>query len=96
MFITNVISGEKLGQLEKLLEENYGKNNHPTISINTLEYVTTYKNGRLAIKVSVKVDEDKMSPEELEEVKQIINSENNSDQKPNQISQQLDGDAGSC
>lgn len=80
MHITNVIGGKELGQLEELMEKNHGKKGNssiPTISINTLEYATTYKNGKLGIRVSVKVDRNKISPEEFSKIRQIISPKKN-------------------
>ncbi|MEI7620557.1 MAG: hypothetical protein WCJ57_03220 [Candidatus Falkowbacteria bacterium] len=94
MFITSVISGQKLGQLEKLMEKNYGRNGNssiPAISISSLEYATTYKNGKLGIKVSVRIDRSKISPEEFGEVRQIISPKNKPDLKSTQTPHEYSG-----
>jgi|GEM_PF-1552980 len=76
MYLNNVIDAQGLSALEILIEKMARKKDYsttfPMVSINSLEHLTTYTNGKLALRVSVKIDRKKINLEEFQEFRKII------------------------
>lgn len=76
MFITNAIGVSELNKLEHLMQQEAKKHNGSNmsfaISIESLKYLTNYKNGKIIFQISVKINRQRIDSEKFGEIRKII------------------------
>ena len=73
MYVAGRIDGQQIGQLEKFFEEQASKSYTPRIS--SIKFLTNLRSGKMVFVVSIEVNEDLMTPEDLEELRTIVSKE---------------------